>query len=66
MVRDEDGRFIRARRRRLEGLWTPREAEAISLKEAMIWTKARGLRRCIFETDAKLLADAYNGVTGNS
>ena len=44
----------------------PRKAEVISLKELMTWTKKCGYTRCVFETDSKLLADAYNGGTGNS
>lgn len=36
-----------------------REAEAVSIKEALSLTKELGFKKCIFEeTDAKMFADA--------
>ncbi|KAL8125037.1 hypothetical protein AgCh_012638 [Apium graveolens] len=66
VIRDERGSFVRAMCKQIRGNWTPREAEAISLKEALSWVKQYGFRRCVFETDSKLLADAVNGDTGRS
>lgn len=39
VVRDAEGQFLMARSRRREGLVPPREAEALSLKEALSWLK---------------------------
>lgn len=38
----------------------------MSLKEALSWIKAWRTSKCIFETDAKLLVDAINGMRGKS
>lgn len=66
VIRDARGSFVRAMCQQMEGIWHPREAEAISLREVLSWTKRHGFTRCVFETDSKLLADAYNGGRGNS
>ncbi|XP_074327164.1 uncharacterized protein LOC141665080 [Apium graveolens] len=60
VIRDDRGDFVRAMCQQVEGLWQPREAEAITLRELLSWTKKYGFVRCVFETDSKLLADAYN------
>ncbi|KAL8089642.1 hypothetical protein AgCh_039213 [Apium graveolens] len=64
VVRDEKGKFLRAMCNQLSGSRTPREAEALSLKEVLTWEKNSGYVRCIIDTDSKLLVDAYNGTTG--
>lgn len=66
VVRDDHGNFLRVRNRRVEHSLHPREAEALSLKEALSWTKQMGYQWCIFETDAKLLANACKGEQGRS
>lgn len=66
VIRDEQGEFVRARSRRIEVLLHPREAEALSLKEALSWVKELGFRDCVFETDAKQLADACRNIQGAS
>lgn len=43
-----------------------REAEALSLKEALTWMKTWRTSKCIFETNAKLLADVIYGGRGMS
>lgn len=65
VIRDERGKFLRARSNVVQGGLQPREAEAIGLKEALSWTKNWRQNKCIFECDAKLLVDAMNG-GGNS
>lgn len=45
----------------MAGAWLPREAEAISLKEALSWVIERRYEHCIVETDSKSLAMACNG-----
>lgn len=66
VVRDEAGAFIRARVHRTNAKLQSREAEALSLKEALSWMKDLSFKSCMFETDAKLLADACKGVQGRS
>ena len=66
VIRDTEGNFLHAMCRRMEGMRQAREIEAISLKEALTWTKRYGFTRCVFETDSKLLAEAFNGRGGNS
>lgn len=48
VIRDEQGRFMAARCRKLEGAWQPREAEALSLKEAISWAIERNYDHCVF------------------
>lgn len=66
IIRDANGKFLKAICKKVEGSWSPREAEALSLKEILSWTKQYGFTRCVFETDSKLLADACNGGSGRS
>lgn len=66
VVWDDQGSFLRARSKWVASLLQPREAEALSLKEAMAWIKELSFRKCVFETDAKQLADACKDVPGES
>ena len=50
----------------MESSWSPRDAEAISLKEELSYTKQHGITKCVFETDPELLAEACNGGTSRS
>lgn len=52
--------------RRQDVLLPPREAEAVCLRETLIWLRDKGLRYCIFETDSQVLARACKGVNGIS
>ena len=42
----------------------PRKAEAVSLKEALSWTKELGVEKRVFEMDIKILANTCKGVQG--
>ncbi|KAL8126011.1 hypothetical protein AgCh_013344 [Apium graveolens] len=66
VIRDERGQFIRARNHKLQALYSPREAEALGLKEALLWVKELGYKRCTFETDAKELVEACRSAQGNT
>ena len=66
IIRDEWGNFLRARSNVVQGSYHPREAETISLKEGLTWTKDWKSSKCVFECDAKLLVDAVNGSRGNT
>lgn len=52
VARNSQGHFIGARYRQVAGNWSPREAEAISLREALLWTKKLQVEFCEFETDS--------------
>lgn len=66
VIRDATGKFLRARSNVIEGSMQPRMPEALSLREALQWTRAWKSTRCIFESDCKLLVDAVNGRMGRS
>lgn len=66
VVRDDRGEFLRARSNKMYGNMQAREAEARSLKEALIWTHNWRKQKCIFELDSKLVVDAIHGDRGNS
>lgn len=66
VIRDENSDFIRDRTNVIHGNYQPREAEALSLREALTWTRGWRRTKCIFECDAKVLVDAFQGDIGNT
>lgn len=66
VIRDDGGRFMRARMNTVQGGRSIREAEALSMREALSWVKNWTTTKCIFESDAKLLVDAFYGPRGKS
>ncbi|XP_074369140.1 uncharacterized protein LOC141710128 [Apium graveolens] len=66
VVRGSNGQFIMARSSRQDVLIPPREAEAMCLKESLVWLKDKGLQKCVFETDSQVLARACKGGRGRS
>lgn len=58
VLRNSQGQFLGAKHCRLVGVWSPREAEAIGLKEALSWLISGGTQRCIIESDSQVLVDA--------
>ncbi|XP_074378201.1 uncharacterized protein LOC141719726 [Apium graveolens] len=66
VIRDEDGQFLRARSSSVTRTMQPREAEALSMKEAFSWTQQWRVSKCVFESDAQNLVDAINGHGGRS
>ncbi|XP_074337079.1 uncharacterized protein LOC141674258 [Apium graveolens] len=66
VVRDDQGGFVAARVLKLPGKWSPREAEALALKEALSSVLDRGYMQCEFETDCYALAATCNGSPGHS
>ncbi|EEF43404.1 conserved hypothetical protein [Ricinus communis] len=53
VVRDSNGRMIMARSERRVGRFTAREAEALSMKEALSYMKDYQMDKCFFELDAQ-------------
>lgn len=66
VVRDGCGSFLRARSNIITGVRTPREAEAMSMREALSWFKNWRTTQCVFESDSKLLIDAILAPGGRS
>lgn len=66
VVRDGCGSFLRAHSNIITGVRTPREAEAMSMREALSWVKNWRSTQCVFESDSKLLIDAIHGPSGKS
>ncbi|XP_074356208.1 uncharacterized protein LOC141695901 [Apium graveolens] len=66
VIRNEHGDFVRARNQRIEAVYQPREAEALGLKEALSWVKSFGYKKCVFETYAKMLAEACKKIEGRA
>ncbi|KAL8106740.1 hypothetical protein AgCh_023486 [Apium graveolens] len=61
ILRDAPGLFVGAKCCKMSERWTPSEAQALAMKEALLWVISRWLDHCIIETDFKLLVDACNG-----
>ncbi|KAL8145163.1 hypothetical protein AgCh_003389 [Apium graveolens] len=60
VIRDHQGVFLAARCKKVDRVWRPREAEAISLKEALSWIVELQYKECIFETDSRTPVQAFN------
>lgn len=52
-----NGRYLLAKSKKYEELVPPREAEAISLKEALSRTKVKNFKKNIFEIDSQILIE---------
>lgn len=50
LVRDEGGLFLQVRSNIINGTRTPKEAEALSTREALSWIKGWRSTKCIFES----------------
>ncbi|KAL8119323.1 hypothetical protein AgCh_016734 [Apium graveolens] len=66
VARDDHGAFLGARSSVIEGGRQPREAEVLSLYEALRWVHKWRNSHCIFEMDSKIVVDAIHGKHGNS
>lgn len=66
VIRDDQGQFLRARSSIVRRRGHAREADAISLREALSWVKDWRTTKCIFDSDVKLLVDALHGQRGKS
>ena len=58
-MRDSEGAMVMART-------TPREAEALCMKEVLTWLKERQLDTCIIETDSMQVIEAMHTSAQNS
>ncbi|XP_074346962.1 uncharacterized protein LOC141685777 [Apium graveolens] len=61
VVRNDEGGFVRARSSLVRSRACAREAEALSLKEALLWVKSWRQNKFIFESDSKVLVDEIRG-----
>nr|GMC92116.1 uncharacterized protein LOC109155154 [Ipomoea batatas] len=60
ILRNEDGNFLAAKEQKWSGIFQPREAEAISIREALKWIKVMNVDRVQIETDALLVIQGLN------
>ncbi|KAK6116072.1 hypothetical protein DH2020_008341 [Rehmannia glutinosa] len=58
VLRNDQGEFIVARTIYFPGIYAIREAEAISVREALSWLHDLGIRQVVVETDAKYVVDS--------
>ncbi|XP_019190782.1 PREDICTED: uncharacterized protein LOC109185256 [Ipomoea nil] len=58
VLRDDGGNFLAAKNVIVPGLYTVREAEVLSIREALSWLKGTGLGAVDVETDCKIVFDA--------
>ncbi|XP_074326483.1 uncharacterized protein LOC141664429 [Apium graveolens] len=65
IIKDNQSAFVASRVMKLPGEWSPREAEALALKEVLSWVINRYMH-CEFQTDCYALAASCNGSTGSS
>ncbi|XP_031122570.1 uncharacterized protein LOC116025477 [Ipomoea triloba] len=55
IIRDDHGMFVAAQSVMFAGIFSPREAEALAVREALSWLKTHGWDGVVVETDAELL-----------
>ncbi|XP_031112158.1 uncharacterized protein LOC116016135 [Ipomoea triloba] len=61
LLRDHDGHFLGAKNLRGQGIYGPKEAEAIGMREALSWLKDTCLGEVDVETDSQLVFKAISG-----
>ncbi|XP_074374874.1 uncharacterized protein LOC141716414 [Apium graveolens] len=66
IIRDSQGIFLGGRCCRIVEAWSPKEAEAIVMKEALSGVISQKKQRCIMETDSRVLVQACNGQPGEA
>ncbi|CAH9132940.1 unnamed protein product, partial [Cuscuta epithymum] len=59
--RDSNGNFLGAISRVVKAIWSPVEAEAIGVKEAIIWAIKMGWQKVVIESDAELVVAGVQG-----
>ncbi|XP_019195631.1 PREDICTED: uncharacterized protein LOC109189292 [Ipomoea nil] len=64
VIRDEDGKFIAARGEQWKGLFAPREAEAIAIREALSWLKLHNIDNVHVESDSLQVVQSLNSNGG--
>ncbi|CAH9096747.1 unnamed protein product [Cuscuta europaea] len=60
IARDREGAFLRACSRVVKDSWST-EAEAIGVREVIIWAREAGWSKTVIETDAALVLSGING-----
>lgn len=66
VMRNSQGAWMGGRCCKVRGSWTPREAEAIGLKEVLSWVIKKTNTCCIIETDSQVLVNACKGDSGEA
>lgn len=66
VIRDEHGKFVAARGIQWNGVFSPREAEATAIREALSWIKSLSLDKVYIETDSLQVVNSLNSFLGES
>ncbi|XP_031106138.1 uncharacterized protein LOC116010768 [Ipomoea triloba] len=66
ILRDDNGHFKAARCTPWNGVFSPKEAEAVAIREALSWIKSSRLDHVILETDALTVVQCLNSNLGES
>nr|GLL31242.1 uncharacterized protein LOC109164833 [Ipomoea trifida] len=66
ILRDDIGEFKAGRCTPWQGTYTPKEAEAVAIREALSWLKSNHLDYIMLETDALTVAQSLNSTLGTS
>ncbi|XP_031105317.1 uncharacterized protein LOC116010174 [Ipomoea triloba] len=66
VLRDDNGAFVAARGVPWRGVFSPREAEAVAVREALSWIKNLHYDKVYVETDSLLVMQALNAIEGDS
>ncbi|XP_019191714.1 PREDICTED: uncharacterized protein LOC109186242 [Ipomoea nil] len=66
VIRDEHGTFVAARGIQWDGVFSPREAEATAIREALSWIKELNLNKVSVETDSLQVVNSLKSSIGES
>lgn len=66
VLRDDHGRFLAAKNVRMPGVYMVKEAEALTLREALSWLKNTGMGAVDVEMDSQLVYHAIHASSFNS
>lgn len=64
VVRGSSGQFIMAKHMKQKGIMSPREAEALYIRETLLWAREKNLTKCIFETNSHVLVQVCKRAGG--
>nr|GME05468.1 uncharacterized protein LOC109186242 [Ipomoea batatas] len=66
VIRDANGCFVAAKETKWNGIFTPREAEAVAVREALSWIKTLNFDKVHVETDSLTVVQSLNQECGES
>ncbi|XP_019167154.1 PREDICTED: uncharacterized protein LOC109162903 [Ipomoea nil] len=66
VLRDDQGVFVAARSANWRGVLTSREAEALAIRDSLIWLRSHTESNILVETDSQQVVQCYNSNLGDS